>query len=149
MKIRSFKPGDKEIVFAMMREFYDSPALLEQVPDAVLIRDIDDCLGDLPFVEGYLFEKDHETIGYAMTALSYSTEFGCICVWIEDLYLLERFRGQGLASEFFGFLEKKYQDQRARFRLEVEPSNDLAIKAYKKNGYRQVGYVQMAKKMSK
>ncbi|MDD3809215.1 MAG: GNAT family N-acetyltransferase [Erysipelotrichaceae bacterium] len=145
MKIRKIIPHDREKLFAMMREFYDSPALLETVPDEILHRDIDDCLGELPFVEGFVFEKEGEIIGYGMIAKSYSTEFGCVCIWVEDLYLLPLYRGQGLGGKFFGFVEDLYQNQPVRFRLEVEPNNLNAIKAYRKNGYRQLGYVQMAK----
>lgn len=145
MEIRKIESRDREIVYSLMREFYDSPALLENVPDEILRRDIDDCLGDLPFVEGYVFEKDGDIIGYGMIAKSYSTEFACICIWVEDLYLLPLYRGQGLGGKFFIFLEDLYKNQPVRFRLEVEPNNSNAIKAYQKNGYRQLGYIQMAK----
>ncbi len=145
MEIREIMPRDRDELFLMMREFYDSPAVIENVPDEILMQDIDDCLSELPFVEGFVFEEGGETIGYAMIALSYSTEFGCICVWVEDLYLRPDVRGRGLSGEFFTFLENRYEGQPVRFRLEVEPGNKDAIAVYEKNGFRTLGYVLMTK----
>ena len=128
-----------------MREFYSSPALLGDVEDEVLVRDIDDCLSDLPFVEGFVFEDGNKLIGYGMIAKSYSTEAGCLCIWVEDIYLIPDHQGQGLVWQFFSFLEDRFKNQLVRFRLEVAPDNLKAIKAYEKNGYRKLGYTQMIK----
>ena len=54
MKIRDLEVRDREEVFKMMRVFYDSEAVLYTAPDEILYKDIDDCLSDLPFIEGYV-----------------------------------------------------------------------------------------------
>ena len=95
MNIRTMRREDETAVFEMMRAFYDSPALIHKSSDAVLRRDIADCLSDLPFVEGYIFEEEGEVIGYSMIAKSYTTEYGGLCSWIEDLYFKEGSRGTG------------------------------------------------------
>ena len=141
--IRKMEERDRESVFAMMRVFYDSPALIIKSPDEVLVRDIDDCLGDLPLIAGYILEWDKATAGYAMVSLSYTTEIGGICVWIEDLYVKPEYRHKGIGTEFFRFLPEAYP-QAVRFKLEVEPENETAMALYKKSGYYLLGYSIMA-----
>ena len=48
-----------------------------------------------------------EILGYAMIAKSFSTEFGKPCMWIEDLYIREAYRGTGLGSKFLDYIEAK------------------------------------------
>lgn len=130
----------------MMRQFYDSPAVFHTSSDAVLRKDIEDCISDMPLVEGFVFEEDEKLLGYAMTALNYTTEYGGISVWIEDIYLKPEARGKGIATDFFAFIEKQYP-QAVRFKLEVEQENEVAIAAYRRNGYSISPYFEMTKEM--
>ncbi len=145
MQIRLMNRDDYEEVLEMMKVFYASPAVLHKASEEILRRDIEDCLGDMPFLEGYVFEEKGELAGYAMTAKSYTTEYGGICIWVEDIYIKPSYRHQGLGSKFFGFLEKEYEGKAVRFKLEVEEENGPAIEAYKKNGYQVSAYLEMTK----
>lgn len=142
-KIRPMVKEDKENVLEMMRVFYTSPAVLSNGSEEIFNRDIDNCVGDCPYVEGYIFQDGEEVQGYAMLAKSFSTEFGKPCIWIEDLYMKEKYRGIGLGSLFFAFIEEKYPD--VVFRLEVEEENERAVKVYKKCGYENLPYSEMKK----
>ncbi len=142
--IRKMKPSDKPEVFRMMRVFYDSPAVEHTASDAILEKDIDDCLGPLPFLEGFVMERGEEIIGYAMTAVSYTTEYGGICIWLEDLYLKPEYRHSGIAGGLFTFIEQYYPDA-VRFKLEVEPENETAVRCYEKYGYHTSPYNLMTK----
>ena len=44
MFIRKMENRDAEEVFGMMRQFYDSPAVFHTSSDAVLRKDIEDCI---------------------------------------------------------------------------------------------------------
>ena len=145
--IRTMKSEDTEEVLAMMRVFYDSPAVLHKASDEVLRRDIRDCVEDVPFVEGFVFVEGEQIAGYSMIAKSYSTEFGGPCIWIEDLYIKPEYRGSGIGTQFFAYLEELYQGKAVRLRLEVEQNNERAIEVYKKCGYQQLSYVQMTKEL--
>ena len=139
---------DMEEVVGMMRVFYDSPAVIHAAPDEILRQDVKDCVGDCPYIEGYIFEENDRILGYSMVAKSYSTEYGGICVWVEDLYMKEEARGLGIGTAFFRFLDEKYKDQAVRFRLEVEEENERAVAVYKKAGYHPLPYMQMTKEQS-
>lgn len=145
--IRPMENRDTEEVLAMMKIFYDSPAILHKALEEVLRRDIRDCVGDVPFVEGFVFEKENQIAGYSMIAKSYSTEYGGICIWIEDLYIKPEYRGSGIGTQFFSYLEEQYGENAVRLRLEVEKDNARAIGVYKKCGYQELSYVQMTKEI--
>ena len=147
MIIRKMENKDRQDVFSMMRKFYDSPAIITKSSDDVLMKDISDCISDMPFIEGYVFEINNKIVGYSMIAKSYSTEFGGICIWIEDLYIDSDYRHKGIATDFFKYIESIYNKSAVRYRLEVELENENAVSAYKKNGYSVLPYVQMTKEL--
>lgn len=143
--IRVMVKEDKDCVLDMMRVFYASPAVLSDGSEEIFNNDIDNCVGDSPYLEGYMFQADQEVQGYAMVAKSFSTEFGKPCMWIEDLYIKPEYRGCGIGTEFFSFIEQKYPD--ALLRLEVEEENERALHVYKKCGFEVLPYMEMKKEI--
>ncbi len=141
--VRPMQAADKPRVMAMMRVFYASPAVSINGSEEIFSADIDACVSDNPYAEGYVIECDEETAGYAMLAKSWSTEFGKPCIWIEDIYLQDTFRGKGLGKLFFNFLTDKYEG--CLFRLEVEAENEQALQLYKKCGFDFLPYLEMKK----
>lgn len=167
-------------VMEMMRIFYASPAVLSNGSEEIFRNDIENCINDSPYLEGYVFietdckyEKNREVIldkektgnvkstdnvqvhlqskedkktnllGYAMVAKSFSTEFGKPCMWIEDLYMKPQYRGMGIGTQFFSFIEQKYPN--TILRLEVEEENEHAIYVYRKCGFERLPYMEMKK----
>jgi ribosomal protein S18 acetylase RimI-like enzyme len=141
--IRIMEPADKPAVLDMMRTFYASPAVLSNGSEEIFNNDIDHCVGNSPYAEGYVLEQAGELLGYAMVAKSYSTEFGKPCIWIEDLYLKPRYRGAGLGSRMLEFITARFPG--SVFRLEAETENERAIAVYKKNGFEVLPYLELKK----
>ena len=141
--IRKIKPEDKFIVINMMRTFYATPFVSTNGSEEIFEANLDACISESPYLEGYVFVKDGDIIGYGMLAKSFSTEFGKPCIWVEDLYIKDEYRGMGLGSSFFKFIEKLYPD--CLFRLEVEAENERALNVYKKMGYEFLPYLEMKK----
>ena len=137
------KEADRDTVIDMMRRFYASNAVATNGSEEIFKSDVDACVSDNPYLEGYVFDNNGDIVGYGMLAKSFSTEYGKACIWIEDIYIEEEFRGCGLGSEFFGFIEKKYDN--CIFRLEVEEENERALRVYKKNGFEFMPYLEMKK----
>lgn len=144
---RAMTQNDFEEVLEMMKIFYASPAVLHETSTEVLMKDIEDCISDMPYIEGYIATAGDEIAGYAMVAKGYSTEYGGLCIWIEDLYFKEPFRHQGLGTLFFNFLETQYAGKAVRYRLEVSRENKAAVDAYVKNGYHTLSYMEMTKEL--
>ena len=141
--IRIMTREDKAYVIEMMRVFYTSPAVLSNGSEEIFESDVENCVNENPYLEGYVFENSGEIQGYAMVAKSFSTEFGKPCIWIEDLYIKDEYRGLGLGSKFLDYIEKKYQG--SILRLEAEEENEWAVKVYKKCGFEVLPYMEMKK----
>ena len=139
--IRNMTIKDKPLVLEMMRDFYSSPAVFTNGSEEIFSKDIENCINDNPYVEGYVMESFEGIHGYAMIAKSYSTEFGKNCIWIEDIYIKKEYRCLGLGKRFFDFITKKYTD--CIFRLEVEEDNKPAIELYEKCGFTVLPYMEM------
>ena len=141
--IRTMTKKDKSCVLEMMRVFYASQAVFTNGSEEIFSNDIENCINDNPYLEGYIVEDSNGIQGYAMLAKSFSTEFGKPCIWIEDLYIKDEYRGLGLGNMLMEFITKNYTD--CIFRLEVEEENERAIKLYKKCGFDVLPYMEMKK----
>lgn len=134
-----------EEVIRMMRTFYASPAVSTNGSEEIFRTNVEQCISRSPYLEGYVFIDGGETAGYAMTAKSFSTEFGKKCVWIEDLYLKPEYCGAGIGTDFLHFIEQKHRD--SVLRLEVEEENSRAVHVYCKNGFEVLPYMEMKKQI--
>ena len=62
--VRAMTPQDKNAVFEMMRNFYSSPAVYTNGSDEIFLNDIENCINDNPYLEGYIFEDANCIKGY-------------------------------------------------------------------------------------
>ena len=141
--IRPMTPADTSAVLEMMRVFYASPAVLTDGSEEIFAADIENCVNDNPYLEGYIIENAGNIQGYGMVAKSFSTEFGKPCIWIEDLYIKNAYRGLGIGKVFLDYIADTYSG--CLLRLEVEDENERAMKLYKKCGFEVLPYVEMEK----
>lgn len=140
-EIRTMTRADAPGVLEMMRVFYASPAVLSNGSEEIFRADVENCVNDCPFLEGYIFEEAGVIQGYGMVAKSFSTEFGKPCIWIEDLYVKDECRGRGIGTAFLEFIGGKYPH--ALHRLEVEAENEKALRVYEKCGFTELPYMEM------
>ena len=138
----------REEVFSMMRDFYSSPAVLSNGSEEIFTSDINECIGENPYIEGYDFEKNDASekgvlLGYAMLSKGFSTESGKNRIWIEDLFIKEEYRGFGVGKKFLDFVSNKYES--CVIRLDVEEENEKAVELYKKCGFEVIPYMEMIK----
>ena len=140
-KIIKMRQEDRATVIDMMRRFYNSPALITNGSEEIFASNIDNCLKNSPYVEGFVFVDNDKVIGYGILAKSFSTEFGGECIWIEDIYIEENYRGQGIGSKFIEFVKDTYNDK--ILSLEAENDNERAILTYEKNGFKRLPYMEL------
>lgn len=141
--IRPMTQQDCQEVLQMMEVFYASDAVLSNGSAEIFQADFDSCIGDCPYLEGYIFETGQTIQGYAMVATGFSTEYGKPCMWIEDLYLKPEYRSLGIGSDFLRYIGEKYPN--ALLRLEVEAENEKAVRVYEKCGFEVLPYMEMKK----
>lgn len=141
--IRKMKAEDKQEVIDMMRGFYASPAVHTNGSEEIFLADVEGCINNCPYLEGYIFQEESTIQGYAMIAKSFSTEFGKPCIWIEDIFIKKEFRGRGISPQFFQLLEETYPNH--LFRIEAEEENKRAVKVYKEAGFKVLPYLELFK----
>ncbi|MDR1017469.1 MAG: GNAT family N-acetyltransferase, partial [Lachnospiraceae bacterium] len=88
-------------------------------------------------------ESNMKVIGYALLSKTWSQEAGGLTIWIEEIYIREEGRGQGLGREFIEYIKELSKGKVKRIRLEVEDDNQGAKKLYKSLGFKELNYKQM------
>lgn len=140
--IREINQNDRDIFIEMVNQFYHSPAVLHHIPSAHAENTFTELMNQSPYVKGYLFELEGNIAGYGLLAITYSNEAGGLVVWIDEILILEAYRGKGLGTEFLAFVQQQFP-QAKRFRLEVTKENTRAAKLYQSLKYESLNYLQM------
>ena len=141
--IREMRPEDSAVVIGMMREFYSSPSVITNGSEEIFKANVENCLSGKTCAEGFVFVDGEKIIGYAVTARSYSTEFGGECIWLEDVFITAEYRGRGVGSEFVRYVAARYPDK--ILRLETEAENAGALALYKRLGFKELPYLEMVR----
>ena len=55
MMIRKMTREDKNTIIDMMRVFYASPAVLSNGSEEIFEADVENCVNDSPYLEGFVF----------------------------------------------------------------------------------------------
>lgn len=142
---RKFVEEDRENFLNMSEQFFSSPATVSSPDREILSANFANAMDDNGFFTGYMFCDGDKSIGYSLVSLKYETEVGGYTAWIEDLFISDGYRGNGIGSEFLRFIEKAYTKKAIRLRLEVCPENTGAVKLYQRFGFDFLGYSQMIK----
>ena len=134
VKTRTATQSDLPIILQYIHDL----AKYEKAPDEVELSldDLKDSLfGPNPQVFCLISEQDNETTGFAVWHLNYSTWLGKHGIYLEDLYVDPKFRGQGHGKALLQKLaqiciEKGYK----RLQWWVLDWNESAIDFYKSIG---------------
>lgn len=141
IKIMASEHADK--VLEMSKVFYTSDALEHEVPMDIISENIQKAVGADDILTGFVFCEGDEIVGFSYVTCYYETEVGGVCAQILDLYIDEKYRGRGFATQYFNYVFEKYSHAK-RFRLEVVKDNEKAVNVYKRMGFKEISYGQMA-----
>jgi len=133
----TFKPAqlsDVDTPVALMREYYE----FDRLPfDAQIARQTlttliqDDALGYM-----WLIQVGAQAVGYVVLTLDYSLEYRGRGAYVDELYLQEAFRGQGIGAQALGFVEEVARSLGLHaLHLEVDRHNTRAQAVYRKAGF--------------
>jgi GNAT superfamily N-acetyltransferase len=125
----------------------DAPTLLslirglaayEKKPNAVVATEQDllrDAFGPQPRFRALIAERNGEAAGYASFFYFYSTYQGKSALFLEDLFVLDQFRGNGIGMALLSAVAKLAVDEGCfGLRWEVLDWNHPAIEFYEKLG---------------
>ena len=126
--------ADIETLIPMMRDFYAHEELV--FDEAITRRALDELLGNESFGRVFLICGGDEVIGYTMLTFGYSLEFQGRDAIVDEIYLREDRRGQGIGNRALSFLSEVCAENGVRtLHLEVERKNTAAQAAYRKFGF--------------
>lgn len=134
IQYRMAEEKDAELVYEFVRKL----AVYEKLEHEV-VANLDDIsvslFGDAPHAFCVLAEIDGKAFGFCLCYYNYSTFQGRPGIYIEDLYVLPEYRGQGAGRGFFQFLaEKAKREDCRRIEWSVLDWNEPSIKFYKAMG---------------
>ncbi len=143
--IRRITLKDRQNYLDMADEFYHTGATAHPVPYEFLTETFDRLLNDGVYGDIFICKEDSTPIGYILTAKTWSQEGGGIVVWIEEFFVRTEFRGRGFGTQLFNYVFEN--SPAARYRLEVEPENEKAVRLYKRLGFSFMEYNAMVKEI--
>ena len=132
-----FQPAaisDRELLLTMMHEFYAHEEL--SFDEAKARQALEGILGNAAFGRVFLIYADETIAGYTVLTFGYSLEFHGRDAFVDELFLTEQFRGQGIGGRALEFLATFCRERGvAALHLEVERKNLSAQSAYRKFGF--------------
>ncbi len=136
MKV-TFKSTDETDIDALVqfvREFHE----FDHLPfDESVTRDaLQTLLSNDSYGRVWLIQYAEQAIGYVVLTFGFSLEARGRDALVDELYVRENYRGQGVGKTTLNFLENFCRSQEIyRFYLEVERANTAAQGFYHKHGF--------------
>jgi len=129
LTFKPFEPADAPAVIAMMEEFY---AIYGYPMDTAVSKGLffefteNEALG-----RGWVILADGQPVGYAILTFVFSFEYAGRIAFLDELFVLEAMRGQGIAKQALDFIAEQAKMLSVKIiYLEIEPHNDNAKKLY-------------------
>lgn len=130
-------PADVAALLVLMREFYahDQHTFEEEKAR----RAVEDCIADGRLGRLWLVQAgDGEIAGYIALTFGYCLEYGGRDAFIDELYLREAYRGQGIGRQVIDFLCDFCRGEGIRaLELEVMSHNEQARAFYRRAGFEE------------
>jgi GNAT superfamily N-acetyltransferase len=127
-------PADLEALLIFSREFCE----LDRHPydEETLRPALDTLLRDHALGRVWLIQDGATAIGYVVLAFGYSLEYRGRDAFVDEIYLRESHRRQGIGTQTFAFLEQACRELGVRaLHLEVEHHNTAAQQFYRGRGF--------------
>jgi ribosomal protein S18 acetylase RimI-like enzyme len=84
----------------------------------------------------WLFEADRKFVGYLVLAFVFSFEYGGRNAFIDELYVIPKYRRRGIGRQSLQFAEKVARAEGiVALHLEVSRNNSSAYKLYRRAGF--------------
>lgn len=127
-------PSDIRSVSSMMESFYS----IDQYPfdQTSAERLLDHFIKNPLLGRLWLIQQNHKNIGYLAMTLGFSFEYGGRDALIDEFFINEAYRNKGIGTKCLELLGKEAIKLNINaIHLEVERSNQVGQKLYKKQGF--------------
>jgi GNAT superfamily N-acetyltransferase len=134
IQIERATPADMPVILELIRELAEFERLLDQVT-ATPAQIHDGLFGSRPSAEVVIARINAEVAGFALYFHNFSTFLAKPGIYLEDLYVRQKFRGQGCGEALLRHLARVAVERGCgRFEWSVLDWNQRAIDFYKSLG---------------
>lgn len=134
LSYRLVRPEEAPLVAGLMRAYYAFDS--HDFDEAVVTRTLAEFLRHPEYGRAWFIESDGVVAGYMAMCIGYSLEFGGRDAFVDEIYLHEPFRGQGIGRRA---LEHMIAEAKrlgiVALHLEVDHDNANAQKLYRALGF--------------
>ncbi|MDJ0779153.1 MAG: GNAT family N-acetyltransferase [Gammaproteobacteria bacterium] len=135
MTFKKAEPSDLPVLMRLMQEFheFDHTEPFDEAPAKMAMENV---MSDERVGLVWLIRSSGEDVGYIVLTLHYRLESRGTCANLDELFINEANRGQGIGSKAMEFLENTCRDHGvAVMQLEVKKDNPEAASLYEKAGF--------------
>jgi GNAT superfamily N-acetyltransferase len=134
IRIEPATPADVPVILELIRELAEFERLLDQVT-ATPAQLREGLFGPRPSAEVVIARSEDEVAGFALYFHNFSTFLAKPGIYLEDLYVRQKFRGQGCGEALLRHLARTAVERGCgRFEWSVLDWNQRAIDFYKSLG---------------
>lgn len=145
MTIRNINSNDKDDLRPMVFGLYEEDDLDTEMTEDVFSRNVAQALKGSESLRIVIFECDGRPAGYSMLMKQWSGETGGWILLVDELYVNKAYRGHGIATQFFDWLDSEYCGRVNMFYLETSRNNESARRLYRRVGFRESSLKSMYK----
>ncbi len=134
LSLRQAELKDAEILFGLIQALAEYEKLAHAVTGNVEALQ-EHLFGSHPYIEAIIAEYKGETAGFALFFPNYSTFLTQPGIYLEDLFVLSKYRRKGIGKEILGYLAKLVLERNyGRLEWSVLDWNIDAIAFYERMG---------------
>jgi GNAT superfamily N-acetyltransferase len=134
IRIRPLGEADMDVFLTLVDAHADFEQMDRPSPEARQ-RLVRDGLEDPPRYAAFLAAIDGRDVGYAITFEAYSSFLARPTLFLEDIFVLDEYRGRGFGGTMFQYLvEEAVRRGCGRMEWMVQDWNDGAIRFYERRG---------------
>jgi len=134
VRIRPLGEADMEVFLTLVDAHADFEQMDRPSPTARQ-RLVQDGLANPPRYAAFLATIDGKDVGYAITFEAYSSFLARPTLFLEDIFVLDEYRGRGFGGAMFQYLvEEAVRRGCGRMEWMVQDWNDGAIRFYERRG---------------
>lgn len=136
IRYRYFRPDDFEETTKLIKNFYDETPGNSKISTLKVRKTFQEFTFHPEKGTIIICEFEKSIIGYAILFLGWSNEHSKNIIFIDELYVKENFRNQGVASGCIRFIAKEFRKNSVSLMLAVEKGNKRVERLYKELGFK-------------
>lgn len=135
IRFRHFHPSDETAVTALIHRLYAEDHSIKPMSDEKIGRTLRHLQAHPSLGKVIVFDAEGQVIGYSILINFWSNEYGGNILYIDELYIAESHRGQGIGTQFIQQVARGRFGEAVALQLEVTGTNPDARRLYSRLGF--------------